>query len=59
MYKLIEDGGFRVPENLALESYDITSAGDAPELSDLCCKVRELDLINNKLSDWNQVSFSM
>lgn len=45
-----------VPTLLVLNDCDIDCAGDANALADKCADVVELDLANNKLSDWKEVT---
>ncbi|XP_039756808.1 tubulin-specific chaperone cofactor E-like protein isoform X2 [Pararge aegeria] len=44
-----------VPTLLVLNDCDIDCAGDANTLADKCADVVELDLANNKLSDWKEI----
>lgn len=44
-----------VPTLLVLNDCDIDCAGDACGLADKCADVVELDLANNKLSEWQEV----
>lgn len=44
-----------VPTLLVLNDCDIDCAGDASALADKCADVVELDLANNKLTDWEEV----
>lgn len=45
-----------VPTLLVLNDCDIDCAGDACALADKCADVVELDLANNKLTEWEEVS---
>lgn len=45
-----------VPTLLVLNDCDIDCAGEACGLADKCADVVELDLANNKLTDWKEVS---
>ncbi|EDV58143.1 tubulin-specific chaperone cofactor E-like protein [Drosophila erecta] len=44
-----------VPALLVLNDCDIDSAGDFDSIREKCQRVRELDLAQNKLSDWSEV----
>ncbi|XP_050677473.1 tubulin-specific chaperone cofactor E-like protein [Leptidea sinapis] len=44
-----------VPTLLVLNDCDIDCAGDAAVLADKCADVVELDLANNKLTDWKEI----
>ncbi|KAM7342194.1 tubulin folding cofactor E like protein mlt isoform 1-T3 [Cochliomyia hominivorax] len=44
-----------VPELLVLNDCDIDCAGDFDSIKDKCKRVRELDLAQNKLQDWQEV----
>lgn len=44
-----------VPELLVLNDCDIDRAGEAEDLKKRCCSVKELDLAQNKLQNWNEV----
>lgn len=44
-----------VPTLLVLNDCDIDCAGDACTLADKCADVVELDLANNKLTNWQEV----
>ncbi|SPP74078.1 tubulin-specific chaperone cofactor E-like protein [Drosophila guanche] len=44
-----------VPALLVLNDCDIDSAGDFESIREKCQRVRELDLAQNKLSDWQEV----
>ncbi|CAH0686311.1 unnamed protein product [Spodoptera exigua] len=44
-----------VPTLLVLNDCEIDCAGDARALADKCADVVELDLANNKLTEWNEV----
>ncbi|GBP37923.1 Tubulin-specific chaperone cofactor E-like protein [Eumeta japonica] len=44
-----------VPTLLVLNDCDIDRAGDAAVLADKCADVVELDLANNRLTDWQEV----
>nr|XP_016929002.1 tubulin-specific chaperone cofactor E-like protein [Drosophila suzukii] len=44
-----------VPALLVLNDCDIDSAGDFESIREKCQRVRELDLAQNKLSDWSEV----
>ena len=44
-----------VPELLVLNDCDIDCAGDFDTIKDKCKRVRELDLAQNKLQDWQEV----
>ncbi|XP_013103813.1 tubulin-specific chaperone cofactor E-like protein [Stomoxys calcitrans] len=44
-----------VPELLVLNDCDIDCAGDFESIKDKCRRVRELDLAQNKLQDWQEV----
>lgn len=44
-----------VPELLVLNDCDIDCAGDFERIKDKCQRVRELDLAQNKLQDWQEV----
>lgn len=44
-----------VPELLVLNDCDIDCAGDAETLEEKCRAVKELDLAQNNLRDWNEV----
>lgn len=44
-----------VPELLVLNDCDIDCAGDAEALKEKCRAVKELDLAQNNLRDWNEV----
>lgn len=46
---------FSVPELLVLNDCDIDCAGDSDDLRKKCCSVKELDLAQNKLKNWNEV----
>lgn len=50
-------GQFRVPENLSLDSCGISSAGPLDELTEMCSNVVELDLSDNSIASWDEVSF--
>lgn len=45
-----------IPSLLVLNDCDIESAGDDQELERKCHAVEELDLAQNKLSEWREVS---
>jgi len=53
---ITDSGDIIVPPILALDNNSITSAGPSIEISSMCSKVKELDLTNNKIVDWEQVS---
>lgn len=44
-----------VPELLVLNDCDIDCAGEPDDLRKKCCSVKELDLAQNKLQNWNEV----
>lgn len=48
-----------VPTLLVLNDCDIDCAGDACALADKCADVVELDIANNKLAEWEEVSYSL
>lgn len=45
----------RVPQLLVLNDCDIDRAGEPEDLRKKCCTVKELDLAQNKLQNWNEV----
>lgn len=45
-----------VPTLLVLNDCDIDCAGDACALADKCADVVELDIANNRLTNWDEVS---
>ncbi|XP_072049673.1 tubulin-specific chaperone cofactor E-like protein isoform X2 [Amphiura filiformis] len=51
----IKAGGITLPQCLALNYCHISKAGDAGRLHELCRRVRELDIAENDLKDWNEV----
>ncbi|CAH1796755.1 unnamed protein product [Owenia fusiformis] len=51
-------GMLPIPQCLALNYMNISCPGDDAELSQLCCRVRELDVAQNKFTSWEDV-FSM
>ena len=51
-----EEGKLMVPQILALNNCCITDAGDNTELKDLCSTVYELDLAENTIQEWSEVS---
>uniref|UniRef100_U5EXJ5 Putative tubulin-specific chaperone e n=1 Tax=Corethrella appendiculata TaxID=1370023 RepID=U5EXJ5_9DIPT len=44
-----------VPELLVLNDCNIDKAGEPEDLKKKCCTVKELDLAQNKLENWNEV----
>ena len=56
LYFLIESGSLVLPEHLALNGYKVSSAGSETELKELCSSVTELDLAQNELCEWTEVS---
>lgn len=44
-----------VPELLVLNDCDIDQAGEPDDLAAKCCSVKELDLAQNKLQNWQEV----
>lgn len=46
---------YSVPELLVLNDCDIDKAGEPEDLRKKCCSVKELDLAQNKLQNWNEV----
>lgn len=44
-----------IPTLLVLNDCDIDCAGESSALADKCADVVELDLANNKLTDWEEV----
>lgn len=49
-------GQLNLPRVLVLDSCGITQAGDESEVATFCAHVVELDLSNNHLQDWGEVS---
>lgn len=48
-----------VPQVLVLNDCGIDQAGKAEELRKKCNSVKELDLAQNKLENWNEVRFAV
>jgi hypothetical protein len=48
-----------VPTLLVLNDCEIDCAGDARGLADKCADVVELDLANNKLTEWREVRYDI
>jgi len=48
---------YMIPNLLVLNDWDVDSAGQESDLRDKCRGVEELDLAQNRLSRWNEVSF--
>lgn len=46
---------YSVPELLVLNDCDIDKAGESEDLKKKCSSVKELDLAQNKLENWNEV----
>ncbi|XP_046552821.1 tubulin-specific chaperone cofactor E-like protein [Haliotis rubra] len=53
--KISESGDLILPRNLHLTDCDVGLAGDCDELSRMCQGVCELDLMQNKITQWTEV----
>ncbi|XP_046377407.2 tubulin-specific chaperone cofactor E-like protein [Haliotis rufescens] len=53
--KISESGDLILPRNLHLTDCDVGVAGDCDELRRMCQAVCELDLMQNKISQWTEV----
>lgn len=54
MFAVAADG-LRIPESVGLEGYGITCAGDGKELSRLFSTITELNISDNKFTEWHEV----
>lgn len=52
---LVGSEEYQAPSRLAVDNCCITQAGTEEQIQSLCCKVQELDIAKNRVTDWQEV----
>lgn len=56
LYPFADSGEIILPSQLAINGCNVSMAGDEENLRRMCENVTELDLTDNRITDWHEVS---